>query len=499
MIYLLHISDLHLVANPLWNNMKHAILNSVRKKVQNVPVGEKLLVITGDLHNFVENNYDRAAEFLPQLFKEMGIEAEQDVFVIPGNHDVTNSIPEEIDRKIIIQAVKNKPELLHGQVEKLVSCYDSYIKFVKSISIYEDNCNKLPVQVHVRTWRDKLHILHLNTALVSEGGEQEEQLTDVDTATSDGIRNKLEIGGLPCIALGHHSFFDLADGQQEMLSGMFQQENISAYLCGDRHQRNKTREENFIPLSFGISSILIPQIVSYRTSADEKDQYSDFGMIWHNWDEKTGHVELEFMKWDVKNQGELQPDGKASYDFRGDLCKIQVPAAASAEKGNASGWLSEVDLIEKGSIPVKPSQVRGFLLGRRCVWNVAFSDGFIVERNIVNTIYECALDGGVYALTGPGGEGKSTALMQMCVKLIRGGRDVFYFCGRGKLELFEDIMKDSVLVVDNPPDSMGFKHFLEKVIDNGYTLILGVRENEWNLLKESLKISGRDVYEVPMA
>lgn len=58
MIYLLHISDLHLVVNPLWNNMKEAICRAVSKQLQNVPQGQKLLVITGDFHNFVDYNFD---------------------------------------------------------------------------------------------------------------------------------------------------------------------------------------------------------------------------------------------------------------------------------------------------------------------------------------------------------------------------------------------------------------------------------------------------------
>ena len=62
MIYLLHISDLHLVADPQWNNMKNAILNSVQETLRNVPLGQKLLVITGDFHNFSQDNFEYAEE-----------------------------------------------------------------------------------------------------------------------------------------------------------------------------------------------------------------------------------------------------------------------------------------------------------------------------------------------------------------------------------------------------------------------------------------------------
>ena len=45
---------------------------------------------------------------------------------------------------------------------------------------------------------------------------------------------------------------------------------------------------------------------------------------------------------------------------------------------------------------------------------------------------------------------------------------------------------------------MKFRHFLELMIENGQTLILGARQNEWNLLKKSLMIPDRTVLEIPI-
>ncbi|MCH5279019.1 MAG: metallophosphoesterase, partial [Christensenellaceae bacterium] len=498
MTYLLHISDLHLVTDPLWNNMKNVILDSVRKQLENVPLGEKLLVITGDFHNFVEKNFDQAKEFLPQLIDAMGIEADKDVFVIPGNHDVSNKIPAEIDRRIIITGVKSDPNMLHERVEQLLSCYEPYIEMIKSVKVYQEDSGRLPVRVHVRTWRKKLHLLHLNTSLIADGKTKDGQMTDELTATSDEIRKKLRSGGLPCIAIGHNSFFDLSERQQKMLTGMFSKENISAYLCGDRHQRNTERKENRISLGQKYSSVSIPNIVSYRTSTDENDEYSDFGMIWHIWNEETGRVDLKFMRWDPDDQGELQPDGEDFYNFRYAL-QASTGGKSQASTGTTNTcWLSNSDLLRSKSSSVKPNHIQGFLLGGRCGWNLAFSDKIIVERNIVDTLYQYAVNGGVHALTGPGGEGKSTVLMQMCAKLVKSGVSVFYYRGYGRLDLPEEVPENSVFVLDNPPDRPDFKQFLDTVIGYGYTLILGARENEWNLLKKSLRISDRDVLDVPM-
>ena len=506
MIYLLHISDLHLVADPQWNNMKNAILESVRETLREVPLGEKLLVITGDFHNFIQDNFVYAEEFVLSLVKAMGIDLEKDVFVIPGNHDVSNSIPGEVDREALLDFIKRNPEKLYqnNRIDKLLECYKGYEEFVKKIEIYKETDDRKPVTTHVRTWRGKLNLLHLNTALVADGSEKTGQMADTLTATSQEIRDELRRGNLPCIAIGHNSFYDLEENQRNELAGMFLQEGVCAYLSGDRHQKNRKREEKSIVLGEEKGTVTIPNVVGYRTSADKSDTYSDFGMIWHLWDEQAGTVRMKYMRWDPDDQGKMHEDGE------GDLYKLKSDpreqagkkeAADSGERslyGSRSCWLTKEALAEWNDQSVKQNEIRNFLLGKRCSWKLAFSENLIVERDIVNDLYQKACEGGVYVLLGPGGEGKTTALMQMCAKLFREGANVFYYRGYGLSELSGNIPDHSVFILDNPPERPVFKKVLDKAIEEGITLIIGSRENEWNLLKQSLHISGRDIQEVRM-
>ena len=493
MIYLLHISDLHLVTDPQWNNMKNAILYSVRERLSHISCGQKLLVITGDFHNFVQNDYTQSEQFLPELFNAMGIEPDKDVFVIPGNHDISTPDSLKSDRALAIQAVKSDPKMLQTGMHKLLSCYDNYIEFVQKLKIYPSDCGKLPVHVHVRSWRDKLNLLHLNTTLIADGSKNN-QMVDTLAVTSDDVRRQLNMGSLPRIAIGHNSYFDLLDGHRKQLSAMFLQEYVSAYLCGDKHQRNSVKEENRIILSKKLSAVTIPNIVSYKSSTDEGDVYSDFGMIWHIWDEKTGRVALEFMRWDSQDQAELQPDGSDFYDLRK---ANQMSTSITAANKDDSCWMLNNAILERSKIEIKDSHVRNFLWGSRCEWNLAFSNR-IVLREIVDELYDYAIDGGTYALVGPGGEGKTTILMQLCSKLIVDKIPIFYYRGHGKLKFPSHIPDKAVFIMDNPPSSMKFRHFLELMIENGQTLILGARQNEWNLLKKSLMIPDRTVLEIPI-
>lgn len=498
MIYLLHISDLHLVVNPLWNNMKNVILDSAREKLQSVPQGKKLLVVTGDFHNFSDHTYRQAEAFLTELCRAMDIDAGRDVFVVPGNHDVDQKAALDSDRQDCIASVQLHLDRLPGRVEKLLSHYESYLAFVRDSGVYPAGGDpRLPVRVHVRNWREKLNILHLNTTLTAEGGSKTDQIVDTVTITSDEVRKKLRQNSLPCIVIGHNSFFDLHEKQRKILEGMFLRENISAYLCGDRHKRESEREQKKITLNDGVSPVCIPNIVSYRSSADENDTYSDFGMIWHEWDETTGRVGLAYKRWDIRNQGELQSDGEDAYSFRQySETRVQTPVKKPEDNAGSSWYTNDV-LLEKSQMEIRPSDIRNFLLGGRCKWNLAFSDK-IVRRNIVDELYQRALAGGVFVLTGPGGEGKSTILMQVCAQLVKDGRPVFYHKEKEAPKLPEKVPDGAIFILDNPADRYSFKGFLNRVMENEYTLILGARENEWNLLKEKLEISGRDVWDVPM-
>ncbi len=91
MAIILHISDLHIIEGAEWNNMRAALLEEARERTHDLPDGDKLLVITGDFHNFSDSGYQKAAEFLRELFRAMAVDPALDFFVGPWNHDVANA------------------------------------------------------------------------------------------------------------------------------------------------------------------------------------------------------------------------------------------------------------------------------------------------------------------------------------------------------------------------------------------------------------------------
>lgn len=319
MIHILHISDLHFVKNAAAYNTEEILLREAARKVKDIPLGKKLLIVTGDFHNFWDQDYEKAEDFLQKLVSKMGLDIRQDVFVIPGNHDVGNDtilkpFLEPKDRfwkkhqKSCLTMLKNGDK---DNIEERLQVFSSYSSFVRKLGIYTtSSSDDYPARSHIRCWRGKLNILHLNTALIADGTSKTEQMTDADMAASPETWKYYFDPTVPSLAIGHNAYFDLQKGQRKDLAAVFNLRNVSAYLCGDMHRTEKDPEHQMIRLQSGHRrGIEIPNLVAPRSIADEKDDYSDVGFCWHYWDEETDNVTVEFRKWTRENLAETAPDG----------------------------------------------------------------------------------------------------------------------------------------------------------------------------------------------
>lgn len=316
----MHISDLHFVKNAANYHMERALLQDVESVKAKLP-GEKLLIVTGDFHNFGDEDYKRAGDFLNLLVDTMGLEMDQDVFIVPGNHDVGN------DKSLDNALSKSDPswkrhqkycvrDLKEGSRERdlfneRLLAFRPYSDFVRSLHIYDEEPAAstdpdYPARVHVRCWRGKLNLLHLNTALVADGGPKDGQLADVDAAADPETWRAFAWDKLPALALGHNSFFDLSEveGKPPLqirtdLKTLFFTHYVSAYLCGDRHRVESDSDRQYIKLESvrKPNGLEIPNIVCPKSTADVNDNYSEFGYYWHDWDESTDQVVLRQQQW----------------------------------------------------------------------------------------------------------------------------------------------------------------------------------------------------------
>ena len=327
MIHILHISDLHFFKNAASYNTEEILLREVSNKVKGVPKGKKLLIITGDLHNYWDKDYQKAEEFLKRLALHMGLDIKEDVFVVPGNHDVGNDVSLEPllkkeDKKWKAHQASCLDMLKMGKkgyIEERLQVFRPYSAFVQNLGIYASTQGiDYSVSTHVRCWRGKLNILHLNTALIADGTKKNDQMTDADAAASPDTWKLYYNDKIPSLAIGHNSFFDLKKDQRLDLAGTFALRNISAYLAGDIHCTEKDPERQMIRLESGYSQgVVIPNLVVPKSIADGDDDYSEVGFCWHQWNEENGKVNVEFRKWTKYTLGKTLPIGeKGEYVMR---------------------------------------------------------------------------------------------------------------------------------------------------------------------------------------
>lgn len=303
MIYILHLSDLHFFRSADWQNMKEEIIRIAGEKFKPIPRGQKLLILTGDFRNRENINdveFLDARNFLKELINAMDIERNKDVFLVPGNHDVTHGAT---GREKFIEYVRSNlgREIDLNMWENHIKyAFEHYNRFISESGFYDEYKNEtdlLPEMVHVRSWRDKINILHLNTALASAIDDKDEgklQCVDIFTATSDEIREKLRDGNRPGIVIAHHHFHDLEKRNRNALCPLFNYGLISAYCCGDRHKSTKDslriNEEEKIPI-----------ITGYRGTTDEKDIYSFSGMLIYELDEVRNILRIMSSEWSADN------------------------------------------------------------------------------------------------------------------------------------------------------------------------------------------------------
>ena len=302
---IIHLSDLHIVNSSHWNNIRACILNKARELT-----GEKLLIVTGDFHNFGEGNYDKALEFLKELITELKIYPKQDVFVVPGNHDVGSDAAMksffpgddwELRQQGSVSYLKQNNSASKNYkkfVDQRLESYTPYCAFVRELGIYPDDAGLLPATVHVRCWRGRLNILHLNTTLIADGSSKTDQQLDILTATGNDIWREQNTA-LPALALGHNSFYDLDKRQQIALKRPFTDYRVCAYLCGDTHEEEIHSEKQLIRLDNGYDTDgeVIPNVVCVKGAADNSDKFSDFGLYLHEWDEASGRVPIRLLRW----------------------------------------------------------------------------------------------------------------------------------------------------------------------------------------------------------
>ncbi len=277
----IQISDLH-----LFDNVETKAVTAAFKKISE-KVNISFILVTGDLHRY-KDNYSKTIEFLEATRTAFSLNKE-DIYIVPGNHDCGDCRKKDRLTYYIQNHIEEDPDCYVEDFSEggLVDCFSEYNKFI--FNYYNpDAPYEKPEQICVRTWKNNINIIHLNTAIICTGDNTLDQIIDIKKLYE--IENNVD-PKIPSIIIAHHPFSSLHKSHQDYLKRIITEWKVSAYLCGDLHRQYSSKidtHEN--------SNTTIPCIVCGKTAPETKDSYSDIGCIVYR---KTGdNVTVSPYLWD---------------------------------------------------------------------------------------------------------------------------------------------------------------------------------------------------------
>ncbi|WP_028043146.1 metallophosphoesterase family protein [Candidatus Stoquefichus massiliensis] len=325
----LHISDLHIFENLEWKSLKGSFIRLKEERKIN------FIIITGDLHEF-NTGYEKTLVFLNQLSEVLGIKKEF-FYIIPGNHDVDEYSGKKGDCEYIHNHIDQDPECYKEYFTdmRLLQSFITFNKFIKDF--YGDDYSKIytksPEQVNIRQYKNKLYIIHINSALISNGNNRLRQIVDINEISN--IENKLD-KTIPRIVIAHHPYDRIYESHQKFLLRYFTDWKLSAYLNGDEHRERIIYQEN-------LNGITFPCITCRKTGVEIKDSYSYIGCLIYQKLKNKDEVQVHLYEWN-KNKKRFDRDNKFDFDNN---TPVSFKLYFSKESKLTPDQWSEFDFFEK--------------------------------------------------------------------------------------------------------------------------------------------------------
>uniref|UniRef100_UPI0040565368 metallophosphoesterase n=1 Tax=Agathobacter sp. TaxID=2021311 RepID=UPI0040565368 len=293
---ILHLSDWHLMEDSTHNNM------IVRQLTKYLPID--ILVVTGDLKQFGAD-YTRTLEILNRLKMELNL-TPKDIFIVPGNHD-SAEIPnqKEIYSKIRKELYENT-DIYRDYAEEVYSAFDSYKEFVMGffgLEYYEHG----GIHNRILVWENCVQILCMNTSLVCDGTKSKEV---VNTYELSELKSK---GNLPVIAISHHPFGSLHDGQRTITEHLLKELKVSVLLSGDEHHDSAG--------VIGNKETGIPNLVIGKSFKEVKDTYSELNIAIYDLNFERKKMATYLKKWE---NGVFEPSTRFSKEDGISPCEIDL-------------------------------------------------------------------------------------------------------------------------------------------------------------------------------
>lgn len=274
-IRVLQMSDWHYEGSNSENNL---IIQAIKKEF----CGKTdVLVITGDLRQYGKP-YQPSLKILRDLTKGLKLEPE-DVFMVPGNHDCEDYPERSKIFKEIRKHIDSDVEYYRNHMNDLLKGLEEYQAFLKEF-YGEDLMVQGGISNSLNLWRNRLHILCVNTALLCDGNTSMSKLVDINQLTELEREDEL-----PAICIAHHNLNQLYYKHAQTVRAVFDNLKISALLSGDIHQPDQQTIRQ--------DDTDIPNYICGKLLGKTSDTWSSRIVVLLEIDEKEGEMVPHYYKW----------------------------------------------------------------------------------------------------------------------------------------------------------------------------------------------------------
>lgn len=273
----IQLSDLHMFDSTKYERQKKALWKFNKTT--------DFVVITGDLHQY-GTDYSMTLSFLNEMVRKLDIE-KKDIIIVPGNHDISTFDNRDKFIKAIDQGIEYNEDVYRTEIEQLYSAFGEYEKFLKKFYgniVTEMNFLKNGMYI----WDNKLAIVCINTALISDKNHFKPQIIDIYEL------EKIKDKKYPCIAIMHHDYYSISDMHKPYIDIRFRELGVSATLSGHKHRYSKSM------IDLGDDKI-IPNFCCAKSISQPGDSWSDIGIIEYRWNLKENKVLVIPYQWNDFN------------------------------------------------------------------------------------------------------------------------------------------------------------------------------------------------------
>ena len=418
----LHLSDFH-IGKDGWAQQRllDKIIGHVKSQVD-LGMCPDLVFITGDIANRgLKSEYETfRSEFFHPLETALGGSAwEGDIYVVPGNHDLTRPTPDVLNRAATVALGSRffdpTPEGRTAR-DQVIPRFKQF-KQLAPCSASSDWLAKPAGAFHTVFERNghRLGIVGINTAWLSMDNHDQGKLTLGLPLLEESLRRLSDCSIK--VVLGHHPLAWFREEEQARSRAILGHWN-ALYFHGHMHKADVRREDGA-----GQDFLTFQAGAAFQARDDEIWRN---GLTWGEIDPAAHEIRQSPRYWNPDNYDWPVESGRYPERLRKpgtDWWAWKLPGPDLATKNVTSwqapaGWtvLSASDFLARKR-QISPESAARFFGGGEPDWDVALCPE-IARRAVVSDIVSAVRANdlserpSVTLLIGPGGEGKSMAIRQ---------------------------------------------------------------------------------------